>query len=390
MTAGRADRLLDWANAHRDELVSYLKELVLAESPTSDPSTHPPVLNLLSSGLESAGLEVRHRDGATSGGQLCARRPSAASGAPTQLLLGHCDTVWPLGTLSDMPLEVGPDVIRGPGVYDMKGGLAGLVFALRALRELELVPEVEPVVLVNSDEERGSPDSRPVIEKLAGRAARAFVLEPAFGPEGKLKTARKGGGRFRIEVIGKSAHAGLEPEAGASAILELSHVIQKLHALNDPRRGISVNVGVIEGGYRSNVVAARASAVVDVRVPSARDAARIEYAISTIRPVIPGASLKVEGGIRRLPMEPTPASLALWRAVRGVGEDLGLELEDTAVGGMSDGNTASLYTPTLDGLGPTGDGAHAAHEYVSIEGLVERTALLAAALLLPADLSAEG
>ena len=387
MAAEPAQQLLDWAGAHREDLVAYLRDLVLAESPTTDPSTHPHVLRLLTRGLESAGLEVRHREGPTSGGQLHARRPESPPGLPTQLLLGHCDTVWPAGTLEEMPLEVDSDVIRGPGVYDMKGGLAGLVFALRALRELGLEPEVDPVVLVNSDEERGSPDSRRVIEKLAGRSARAFVLEPALGPQGKLKIARKGGGRFRIEVTGKSAHAGLEPEAGASAILELSHVIQKLHALNDPHRGVSVNVGVIEGGYRPNVVAARASAVVDVRVPSARDAARIEYAIGTIRPVIPGATIEVEGGIRRPPMEPTPASLALWRAVREVGRGLGLELEETTVGGMSDGNTASQHTPTLDGLGPIGDGAHAAHEYVSIDGLVERTALLAAALLLPADLS---
>ena len=386
MSSERARRLLAWAHAHRDDLVSYLRRLVLAESPTDDPTTHPPVLQLLSTGLESAAMEVRRLEGETSSGQLHATRRAATPGAPTQLLLGHCDTVWPVGTLRDMPLEVGPDRIGGPGVYDMKGGLAGLVFALRALHELELTPTVEPVVLINSDEERGSPDSRPIIEELAGLAARAFVLEPAFGPEGKLKTARKGGGRFRIEVAGRSAHAGLEPEAGASAILELSHVIQKLHALNDPERGVSVNVGVIEGGYRPNVVAARASAVVDVRVPSSRDAARIEYAISTIRPVIPGARLEVTGGIRRQPMEATAASMALWRAVQTAGRDLGLELEDTAVGGMSDGNTASVHTPTLDGLGPTGDGAHAAHEFVSIDGLVERTALLAAALLLPADL----
>ena len=250
-------------------------------------------MSLLSRGFEDAGLEVRRLPGKMSGGQLLARggRESrdGRRGRPLQLLLGHCDTVWPIGTLREMPVEVTDDVIRGPGVYDMKGGLAQMVFALRALRELNITPEVSPVVFVNSDEEKGSRESSRYIEKLACRASRALVLEPAFGPDGRLKTARKGGGRFEIEVIGKSAHAGLDPEAGASAILELSHVIQKLDALNDPERGVTVNVGVIEGGYRPNVVAAKARALVDVRVPSGTDAARVEYAIGTIRPVTPGS-----------------------------------------------------------------------------------------------------
>jgi glutamate carboxypeptidase len=390
MTTERARRLLEWARGHRAELVDFVRRLALAESPTDDPIAQEPVLSLLSQGFEDAGLEVRRLPGRMSGGQLLARggRESrdGRRGRPLQLLLGHCDTVWPIGTLREMPVEVTDDVIRGPGVYDMKGGLAQMVFALRALRELDIMPEVSPVVFVNSDEEKGSRESSRYIEKLACRASRALVLEPAFGPDGKLKTARKGGGRFEIEVIGKSAHAGLDPGAGASAILELSHVIQKLDALNDPERGVTVNVGVIEGGYRPNVVAAKARALVDVRVPTRTDAARVEYAIGTIRPVTPGARIQIGGGIGRPPMERTPANRALWHAARAAGSKLGLELRETAVGGMSDGNTASLHAPTLDGMGPTGDGAHAAHEFISIDGLVERTALLAAVLLLPADL----
>lgn len=390
MTTERAGQLLEWTRGRRGELVEYVRRLALLESPTDDPASQEPVLSLLRQGLEAAGLEVRRLAGRSFGGQLLARgsreRWEGRRGRPYQLLLGHCDTVWPIGTLRDMPVEVKSDVIRGPGVYDMKGGLAQIVFALRALRELGMEPEVPPVVFVNSDEERGSRESRRHIERLARRASRALVLEPAFGPDGRLKTARKGGGRFEIEVIGKSAHAGLDPEAGASAILELSHVIQKLHALNDPERGVTVNVGVIEGGYRPNVVAARARALVDVRVPSATDAARVEYAIGTIRPVTPGARIEIGGGIGRPPLERTPANRTLWHAARAAGSELGLELREAAVGGMSDGNTASLHAPTLDGLGPTGDGAHAAHEFVFIDGLVERTALLAALLLLPADL----
>jgi glutamate carboxypeptidase len=394
MTSERARQLLAWTRGHREELVDYVRRLALAESPTDDPASQAPVMDLLQEGFESAGLLVRRLPGRVSGGQLLARvareRRSASGGSPPQLLLGHCDTVWPIGTLREMPVEITDDVIRGPGVYDMKGGLAQMVFALRALRELDIAPDVPPVAFVNSDEEKGSRESSRYIEMLARRASRALVLEPAFGLDGRLKTARKGGGRFEVEVIGKSAHAGLDPEAGASAILELSHVIQKLHALNDPERGVTVNVGVIEGGYRPNVVAARARAVVDVRVPSATDAARIEYAIGTIRPVTPGARIQVGGGIGRPPMERTPGNRALWRAARAAGSELGLELRETAVGGMSDGNTASLHAPTLDGLGPTGDGAHAAHEFASIPGLVERTALLAALILLPADVEMAG
>ena len=390
MITERARRLLDWTRGHRDDLVAYLRDLALLESPTDDTDSQGPVLDLLQAGFEASGLGVRRVRGRTSGGQLLARASGSHSDSPFQLLIGHCDTVWPVGTLENMPVEATADVMRGPGVYDMKGGLVQMVFALRALRELELSPEVTPVVFVNSDEERGSRDSRRYIEMLASRAARALVLEPAFGRDGLIKTARKGGGRFEIEVIGKSAHAGLDPEAGASAILELSHVIQKLHALNDPQRGVTVNVGVIEGGYRPNVVAAKARAMVDVRVPTAVDAARVEYAISTIRPVTPEARIEVNGQIGRPPMERTPGNRLLWEAVRAAGAEMGLELQETAVGGMSDGNTASLHTPTVDGLGPTGDGAHAAHEFVSIDGLVERTALLASALLLPADLRALG
>ncbi|UCG75188.1 MAG: M20 family metallopeptidase [Gemmatimonadota bacterium] len=385
MVGARARQLLDWARAHRQELVEYVCRLASAESPTAEPGAQRAVLALLQTELERVGLRVRCQRGRLSGGMLLAR-PGEQRGGPFQLLLGHCDTVWPTGTLQEMPVEATAELIRGPGVFDMKGGLAQLVFALRALSELELEPDVRPVALVNSDEEMGSRESSRYIEMLARRASRALVLEPAFGPDGRLKTARKGGGRFEVVVIGKSAHAGLDPEAGTSAILELSHVIQKLHALNDPERGVTVNVGVIEGGYRPNVVAARARAVVDVRVPSARDAARIEYAIGTIRPVTPGSRLEVTGRIGRPPMERTAASRTLWEAARLAGTELGLTLHETAVGGMSDGNTASLHAPTLDGLGPIGDGAHAAHEFISIDGLVERTALLAMVLLLPVDL----
>jgi glutamate carboxypeptidase len=302
---------------------------------------------------------------------------------PLQLLVGHCDTVWPVGTLREMPVRVEGEMLRGPGVLDMKGGLVQMLYALRTLKDLDLRAPAASVVVINSDEEIGSPDSTPLIRRLARRAARAFILEPAFGQSGKLKTARKASGGFTITVKGRAAHAGVNPEQGASAILEMSYQIQKLFALNDASRGITVNVGTIDGGLRPNVVAAEVRASVDVRVPTRADAALVEAAIRALRPVNPETTLCIEGGIEQAPMEPLPRNQALWRLALDLGRRLGLELEQAAVGGASDGNTTSQYTATLDGLGAVGAGAHASHEEVAIPHLVERCALLVLLLLAP-------
>ncbi len=216
------------------------------------------------------------------------------------------------------------------------------------------------------------------------------MLEPALGPAGKLKTARKGAGQFVIQIEGRSAHAGLDPGAGASAILELSYVIQTLQALNDPAAGISVNVGQIDGGVRPNVVAPSSKAVVDVRVPTQADGQRIEAAIHALRPTVPGTRIVVEGAMDVPPMEPTRRNRQLWEAARQAGHRLGLELEEGIAGGVSDGNTASQYTATLDGLGAVGDGAHAAHEFLYCRKLIERCALLALLLTLPPLPSSQG
>jgi glutamate carboxypeptidase len=298
-----------------------------------------------------------------------------------QLLLGHCDTVWRLGTLERMPITREGDVLRGPGVYDMKAGLVEIVFALKALAELGLQPEVEPVVFINSDEEVGSRESTRYIKALARGADRALVMEPSLGLGGKLKTARKGVGRFVVKVTGKAAHSGLDPTAGASAILELSHVIQKLFALNDPASGASVNVGVIDGGIRANVVAPESSAIVDVRVANNKDAARIEAAILSLEAQTPGVSVEVEGNIGRPPLEHTPANRQLWRIASDLAQELELDIDEAMAGGASDGNTTSLYTATLDGLGAVGDGAHADHEHILVSQLAERCALLATLIL---------
>lgn len=296
-------------------------------------------------------------------------------------MLGHYDTVWPLGTLDHMPFSVDGDIVRGPGVYDMKGGITQALLALDTLRHFGIKPIVSPAIFLNSDEEIGSRESGRYIAALAPQMDRVFVLEPSLGIAGQLKTARKGIGRFTITVQGEAAHAGLDPGAGASAILELSHVIQTLFALNDFDRGITVNVGTIDGGLRANVVAPKSQAVVDVRVASRAEADEISSTILNLEPEIPGTSLSIEGGFGRQPMEKTAANRELWQLALRLGSELGMELEEGLAGGGSDGNTTSLYTATLDGMGSVGDGAHAHHEHLLIDKTLERAALLTMLLM---------
>jgi len=383
MTDYQPRSILSYLRERHQEMVDLLQRLALTESPSDDPAAVAPVLAMLASELEQAGLCVRFFPGRVSAGMLFARPQERNQKSRFQLLVGHCDTVWPVGTVREMPVRVEGETLRGPGVFDMKGGLVQMLFALRALKDLSLQPPVDCVVVINSDEEIGSPDSTPLIRRLARCAVRAFILEPAFGRAGKLKTARKASGSFTITVKGRAAHAGVNPEEGASAILEMSHQIQRLFALNDAARGITVNVGTIDGGLRSNVVAAEVRAAVDVRVRTHQDAVEVEAAIRNLRPVNPETTIQVEGGIEQPPMEPLPRNQALWRLAQDLGRSLGMELDQAAVGGASDGNTTSQYTATLDGLGAVGDGAHAAHEQVLIPQMVERCALLALLLLAP-------
>lgn len=378
-----AKAVLTYLRDRRDAMVDQLAALVRAESPSDDPEAQQAVFGQLAEGLRDLEYRVEHLPGHTTGGQLYARPHDRAPHQPIQLLVGHGDTVWPVGTLDDMPVTIEDDTgkMRGPGVYDMKGGLIQMLFALRAMWALGLKPPVAPVVFVNSDEEIGSPESRPRLRRLARVADRAFVLEPSLGRDGKLKTARKGIGRFTIDIKGKPAHAGLDPGGGASAIQELSHVIQSLHALSDPEQGISVNVGMIEGGQRPNVVAPTGRAVADVRVPTQDDAERIEQQIRDLEPATPGITLRVEGHFGRPPLERTPRNRLLWHRAQEAAERLGLTLGEAQAGGASDGNETSVFTATLDGLGPVGDGAHAEHEFVFIDQLIERTALLVLLLM---------
>jgi glutamate carboxypeptidase len=378
-----AQALLGHLRARQPEMIEFLRRLAEIETPSLNPEAQAPAFDLLAERLGAAGYRCRRVPGRSSGGQLLAVPARRTRGRGAQLLLGHIDTVWPLGTLARMPVTLRGGRLSGPGVYDMKAGLTQAVFALAALRELGLEPAADPAVFVTSDEEVFSADSGRQIPRLARRVARVFVLEPSLGPEGRLKTRRKGYGRFTVTVHGRAAHSGLEPEKGASAILEMVHVIQTLQAIDDPAHGITVNVGTVHGGERANVIPALATAEVGVRLLAAADGDEIERRVRAVRPVVPGTRIEVTGAIDHPPLERTPRNQALFAAARESARALGFDLEEGTAGGGSDGNTTSLFTATLDGLGAVGDGAHADHEFVLVDRMAERAALLALLLLAP-------
>jgi len=378
-----ATDVLKHLQSKRGEMILLLRRMTEAESPSDVPGAQHEIREIIAASLERMGYAVKRIPGRSSGGMLHARPAKRLRGQPAQLLLGHYDTVWPLGTLGDMPFEHEGDVVRGPGVYDMKGGVVQALMAIETIQYFKLDLEVTPHIFLNSDEEIGSRESRRYIESLAPQMDRVFVLEPSLGPAGKFKTARKGVGRFTVTVRGEAAHAGLDPGAGASAILELSHVIQALFALNDFDTGVTVNVGTIDGGLRPNVIAPESQAVVDVRVPTQADTERVEAAILGLEPAIEGTSLQIEGGFGRPAMERTPANRQLWHMACQLGDELGLQLEEGLAGGGSDGNFTSLYTATLDGMGAVGDGAHARHEHLRVGRTIERAALLVLLLMAP-------
>ena len=369
-----------------NEMRDLLIRLVEAESPTPDAGAQAGPQDILRQAFEAEGYVVRRLGGGDGrdGGRLLARPPRGRRSGPYQLMVGHSDTVWDRGTLATTPIEIRDRIFYGPGAFDMKAGLVIMVFAVRALRELDLRPDVAPVAYVTSDEEIGSPYSERQTARLARYADRALIVEPASGPEGRIKTGRKGNGSYSVLVRGKAAHAGIEPQSGASAILAAAELVGRLHALNDYPRGVTVNVGRIEGGTRPNVVPAECRFTIDFRAETQRDLERLERAMESLRPDVPGTSVEYAGGIERGPLERTPRNRRLWEIVRSAGEALGLTLEEAFVGGGSDGNITSVHTPTVDGLGPVGDGAHARHEHVKLDSLAERGALLALVLLEPA------
>ena len=365
----------------RAEMVDLLGRLVAIESPSDDAAG----LNAFAGELERLFADFGPIE-APAGGlgrhlRLTVRgSPEGAGGHAVALC--HYDTVWPIGTLARIPFSVDADgVARGPGCFDMKGGIAAVYFALQALRARGLAPKRRLEVLFTSDEEIGSPTSRPVIEAAARGAALAYVLESPL-PGGTLKTARKGTGDYLVRITGRAAHAGVEPQKGISATQELAHQIMSLHALNDYAMGTTINVGVVHAGTRPNVVAADAEAHVDVRVETLAEADRIDAAIRGLQPRLAGAQLDISGGLNRPPMERSEAMAALFAHAREIAAAMGVELQEGATGGGSDGNfTAAIGVPTLDGLGPEGEGAHAAHEHVDTESFPRRVALLAGLLV---------
>lgn len=378
-----AQGILDQLNSQKDEMKAFLEQMVSMETPSQNPESQSTILQFIGKTFNNLGYYVLHVPGKKTGGYLYARPIHRIKNQPLQLMIGHCDTVWELGTLKTMPVTSDEKIMKGPGVYDMKAGIAQMIFALKTIKDMHLSMSHTPVILINSDEEIGSWESRSAIKRLAKISERAYILEPPLGLQGKLKTARKGLGRFTIKVKGKAAHAGLDPQKGVNAIVELSHQVQQLYAMNDFDRGITVNVGMIKGGVSANVVAPESTAVVDVRVLNQVDGERITKQIFSLKPMLPDVKLTVEGGIGRPPMERTEANKILWKLAKAKGELLGLDLEEATAGGGSDGNTTSMFTATLDGLGTTGDGAHASHEHISLKAFPVRTALLT--LLLLAD-----
>ncbi len=374
--------LLAGARRKQAKLLHLTRQLVLAESPSDSRAAVSACIALAAARARQLGGRVKLHRHPRFGDVLEARftaLKSRARAAKRILLLGHLDTVWPLGTLKTMACRVKDGRLWGPGTLDMKAGVAMAFTALEMLTEANLLRH-EVVLLLNGDEEVGSPVSRPITEELAKTCDAVYVLEPAQGLA--YKTARKGTGNWRIEVKGVAAHAGVDFEKGASAIRELARVVETVSGWTDLKRGLTVNVGVVGGGTKSNVIAAEAWAEVDARIVRRADGPCIERKFAALRAIDPRCSLTVAGGINRPPMELGRGTQKLFHQAQVLAAELGFALDEAATGGASDGNfTAALGIPTLDGMGAVGEGAHARHESVVIEHLAPRTALLAAMLM---------
>lgn len=368
-------RVAEAMEARTEAYVDFLERLARIETPSTDPDTIYPAFDLLASALSDAGMRAVHLPGRDTAGSLYARPATRQRGGPVQFLLGHVDTVWSLGTLQRMPVQRNNGILRGPGVFDMKAGLTSFVFALSVLDALGLTPPADPVVLITSDEEIGSHESRRHIERLARCARRVFVTEPGLGLEGKIKTARKGTGEYVIRVHPDGASA-------SEVVNEMMALVQQLHGLNDPARGVTVNVGTLRGPDADHD-AGRLG--VDVRVVTHEDAQDIDAALrARVREHVSTAvTIEIDGGVERPPLERTPGNRRLWHAAEAIGTAIGDPLTEGRAGGASDGNFTSEYAPTLDGLGAVGDGAHAEHEFARIDATVRRCTLLTLLLMTP-------
>jgi glutamate carboxypeptidase len=373
------DALLRYAQEKQPDIVALIRLLVECESPSDDAAALDRFVSLISDVVAPLGKIRTFRHG-----HIRAEFPAHGPKKRGQILaLGHSDTVWPMGTLAQMPFRQERGRLWGPGVLDMKSGLAFFIFAMRAIRDLEIPLPHKVVLQLNADEEVGSTTSRALTEEAARRSHRVLVLEPGTGLEGKLKTARKGTGSYRIAVHGKASHAGVDFEAGASAVVELARQIERVAGFTDLTRGVTVNPGVISGGTRSNVVAAEARADVDIRIARLKDAPALDRKFHGLRPFDKRCRIEVTGGLNRPPMERSRGIGELFGRARDLAREIGVDLEESSTGGGSDGNfTAALGVPTLDGLGGVGEGAHAPHESILIDRIADRTALLAKLITL--------
>jgi len=383
---GKTDCRLSYFEQRIETIVSTIRELVEFESPSDNKAAVDRLAEAVAEKFSAIGGQCAIHRAKDLGNHLQVDFAGKARAKPV-LLLGHYDTVYPLGTLAKMPCRVAGGKMSGPGVLDMKSGIALMLHAIAALQDWNRsgghagnrgkLPRPVTVFLV-SDEEVGSDSSRAITEALAKKSAAVLVLEPSFGPRGAVKTARKGVGGYEIKVTGRAAHSGLDFEKGVNAIVELARQIERVTQFTDLKRGLTVNVGMVSGGSRVNVVPAEAVAQTDVRIARLKDAAGIDKKIRGLKPFDRRCKLEITGGINRPPMERTPAVAALYDKAAAIARDPGFELGEAAVGGGSDGNfTASLGIPTLDGLGGVGDGAHAPHEHIVISELPRRAALLA-------------
>jgi glutamate carboxypeptidase len=365
----------------KGEMVQTVRQLVEIESPSDDKAAVDRLGTLLAGWFERLGGHAKFHRVENFGDHLQIDFEGARGGKPV-LLLGHLDTVYPMGTLATMPCRVADGRLYGPGCFDMKAGIAFMLHAIEALRVWSQHQLPRPVtILLVSDEEVGSETSRLITENLAKESAAVLVLEPSHGPKGAVKTARKGIGEYVLKVTGKAAHSGLDFDKGQSAILELARQVVAISKLIDLKRGLTLNVGMVQGGTRVNVIPAEANVVLDVRVARKQDAASIDRKLRSLKPFNRKCKLEISGGMNRPPMERTPTVAALYAKAAEIAKQLGWKLEEAAVGGGSDGNfTASLGIPTLDGLGAVGEGAHATHESILISELPRRAALLAALL----------
>jgi glutamate carboxypeptidase len=360
-----------------EEMLGRVSALVRLESPTSHSDAVNAAQELVAAWGEELTRRVKRHARSGSGGVLEARFGKPEDGRRPVMLLGHLDTVWPMGTLARMPWRVEDGRAFGPGVLDMK---AGVVMALAAIKLAGEVDADRPIVLLLSgDEETGSHHSRELIEEIAKECRAVFVLEPAQGPQGAYKTARKGVGQFRLEIGGVPSHSGVDFGAGHSAVRELAWQIEQISAMTDLERGTTLNVGVVGGGTQSNVVPASAWADIDLRVTTVANADEVTERLQALKSRDPQCKLRLTGGLNRPPMERTPGTAALFEQAKQLAAELGFALEEAATGGGSDGNfTSALGVPTLDGMGAVGNGAHAENESIRIDALVKRTALLAA------------